>query len=258
MAALPNRERSPVFAAIAIQLVVFGGIYLLRSPLEGVLDYPVPLLWLSLSQGLIAGIITRGFGFSAPWVIGQVIAPPLLLFALALNLPSWIFPVILVLLVLVFWNVAVGRVPLFLTNRTTSEAILKLLPKKKGLHVTDLGSGLGGTLRYLAQKMPDARFTGLETAPLPFALSWMIGKIVGGRNLDYRFRDIFREDLSGYDVIYCFLSPVPMPRLYEKAKKEMKPGSLFISNSFEVPGHRPDKIIKVADRRQTKLLIWRM
>ncbi|MDF2366502.1 class I SAM-dependent methyltransferase [Sneathiella sp.] len=253
-----KKDRSPVFAALAIQAVVFGGLYLLRPLVEEAIGRPVPLLWLVLAQGLIAGIATRGFGFSAPWVIGQVIAPPLLLLALALDLPSWIFPVILILLLLVFWNVAVGRVPLFLTNRTTSAALLKLLPQKKGLHMADLGSGLGGTLRHLAKERPAAQFTGLETAPLPFALSWMLGRLNGAKNLDFRFRDIFKEDLGKFDVVYCFLSPVPMPALFEKAKAEMKPGSLFISNSFEVPGRKPQRTVKVDDRRQTKLLIWKM
>lgn len=253
-----KRERSPVFAALAIQAVVFGALYLLRPLLEGAIEQPIPMLWLVLAQGLIAGIATRGFGFSVPWVIGQVIAPPLLLFALALDLPSWIFPVILLLLILVFWNVAVGRVPLFLTNRTTSTALLKLLPKREGLQMADLGSGLGGTLRHLAKARPDARFTGLETAPLPFALSWVLGRLSGAKNLEFRFQDIFKEDLAKFDVVYCFLSPVPMPKLFEKAKRDMKPGSLFISNSFEVPGHKPSRTVKVDDRRQTKLLIWKI
>lgn len=253
-----KKERSPVFAALAIQAVIFGGLYLLRPVIGGAIDMPVPLLWLALAQGLFAGIVTRGFGFSAPWVIGQLVAPPLLLFALALDLPSWIFPVILLLLILVFWNVVVGRVPLFLTNRTTSAAILKLLPKKKGLRMADLGSGLGGTLRHLAKERPDARFAGLETAPLPFALSWALGRLGGTKNLAFRFQDIFKADLAEFDVVYCFLSPVPMPELFKKARAEMKPGSLLISNSFEVPGHAPDKIVKVDDRRRTKLLVWRM
>lgn len=251
------RDRSPVFAALAIQGVVAGALYLLRPLIEAGIGYPPPLFWLALAQGLIAGIVTRGVGFSLPCVIGQLVAPPLLLLALALDLPGWIFPVILLLLLLVFWNVAVGRVPLFLTNRTTSAAVLGLLPAGP-VHVADLGSGLGGTLRSLATARPESRFTGLETAPLPFAMSWVLGKLAGAPNLEFRFRDIFRADLGAYDVVYCFLSPVPMPRLFEKAKAEMKPGSLFISNSFAVPGQTPDEIVEVADRRKTKLLIWRM
>ncbi len=258
MALARFRERSPVLGALAIQAVVFGVLYLLRPFAEEAMDAPVPLLWVMLAQGLLAGIVSRGFRFSLPWVVGQVIAPPLLLFALALDLPGWVFPVILLLLVLVFWNVAGNRVPLYLTNRTTAAALLELLPYKTKLHTADLGSGLGGTLLFLARARPEMQFTGLETAPLPFALSWLRGKLGGGGNLDFRFRDIFKEDLGQYDLVYCFLSPVPMARLYDKARTEMKPGSLFISNSFAVPERKPNRIVTVKDGRKTKLLIWKM
>lgn len=251
------RERSPVFAALAIQLVIFACLWLLRPLLAEATGFAPPLLWLALLQGLLAGIVTRGFGFSAVWGVGQGVAPPLLLLALALDIPNWVFPVVLLLLVLLFWNVAGNRVPLFLTNRTTYAALDGVLPHKP-MRFVDLGSGLGGILRYLAKRRPEARFSGLETAPLPFAISWLLGKLSGAGNLDFRYRDIFRADLAQYDVVYCFLSPVPMPRLYEKARAEMKPGSLFISNSFTVPDHAPDDVVEVADRRRTKLLIWRM
>ena len=257
MALARFRERSPVLGALAIQAVVFGVLYLLRPFAEQAMGMPVPLLWVMLAQGVLAGIVSRGFRFSLPWVVGQVIAPPLLVFALALDLPGWVFPVILLLLVLVFWNVAGNRVPLYLTNRRTSDALLKLLPRGKPVHFVDLGSGLGGTLHYLAKAAPDSRFTGLETAP-PFALSWLRGKLGGGGNLDFRFRDIFKEDLGQYDLVYCFLSPVPMARLYDKARAEMKPGSLFISNSFAVPDQKPHRVVTVKDGRRTKLLIWKM
>jgi hypothetical protein len=51
--------------------------------------------------------------------------------------------------------------------------------------------------------------------------------------------------LGDYDVVYAFLSPAPMPRLWEKVQAEMQPGNLFISNSFPVPGATPDRIIEV-------------
>jgi hypothetical protein len=64
-------------------------------------------------------------------------------------------------------------------------------------------------------------------------------------------------DLSEFDVVYAFLSPAPMERLFEKVRREMKPGSIFISNSFMVPGESPTETVEISDRRQTKLLIWR-
>ena len=49
-----------------------------------------------------------------------------------------------------------------------------------------------------------------------------------------------------------------MARLNEKLRAEMKAGSIFISNSFAVPGAAPDTIIPIDDSRQTQLLIWQM
>ena len=48
-----------------------------------------------------------------------------------------------------------------------------------------------------------------------------------------------------------------MPDLFGKAKHEMKSGSLLISNTFDVPGHRADETVEVADRRRTRLYLWR-
>ena len=63
-------------------------------------------------------------------------------------------------------------------------------------------------------------------------------------------------DFSDYDVVYAFLSPEPMPALYEKVRREMKPGTRFVSNSFSVAEAPPDDTVIVGDRRRTKLHIW--
>ena len=55
-----------------------------------------------------------------------------------------------------------------------------------------------------------------------------------------------------------FLSPAPMERLFAKAKAEMKPGSLFISNSFHVPNEPPTRIVELDDKRQTQLFVWEL
>jgi hypothetical protein len=64
--------------------------------------------------------------------------------------------------------------------------------------------------------------------------------------------------IAGFDVVYAFLSPVPMPRLWAKACEEMKEGSLLISNSFEVPGVKPARVLQLDDARRTRLLIYKV
>jgi hypothetical protein len=47
-----------------------------------------------------------------------------------------------------------------------------------------------------------------------------------------------------------------MAAVWEKARREMKAGSLLVSNSFGIPGREPDRILEVADRRGTRLLVF--
>src|SRR5690606_2182698 len=123
--------------------------------------------------------------------------PPLLYAGRDLDLPGWLLPLVLVLLALTYWNVARYRVPLFLTNRRTIEALELLLPSGGGAFI-DLGCGLGGPLRHLAARHPDMRFTGVETAPLPFALAWVLARLSGRDNLEICYRDLFSEDLAPF------------------------------------------------------------
>ena len=48
-----------------------------------------------------------------------------------------------------------------------------------------------------------------------------------------------------------------MPALWEKVVREMRPGALFVSNSFAVPGVEASEVIEVADARGTRLYCYR-
>lgn len=49
-----------------------------------------------------------------------------------------------------------------------------------------------------------------------------------------------------------------MAAVWRKAGMEMRPGSLLVSNTFEIPGRSPDFVVEVGDRRGTRLLAWRI
>jgi SAM-dependent methyltransferase len=118
----------------------------------------------------------------------------------------------------------------------------------------DLGCGFGGPLAHLAKARPDAAFTGVEASPLTWLVAWL--RCLPRANAHIRLGSLWRTDLAAFDVAYAFLSPVPMPALWAKVRREMKAGSRFISHSFDVPGETPQLMLTVKGRAGARLLVW--
>lgn len=156
--------------------------------------------------------------------------------------PGW-FLLAFILLLLVYRGALSGQVPLYLSNRQTVDALTELLDARGPCRFLDLGAGVGSTTVPLADRLPESHFSGYENAPL----TWLVGRILslGRPNLSWRWEDLWQARLDEHDVVYAFLSPAPMPELWEKVKAEMRPGSLFISNSFPVPGEVPTRVVEV-------------
>lgn len=168
--------------------------------------------------------------------------------------PDW-FLAAFVLLALTSFGAVRSRVPLYLSSPRAAEELAQRLPQQGRL--IDLGCGLGGPLARVNKLHPDANLTGVETAPL----NWLLAKIRLSGRATIRFGSLWTADLSTYDIVYAYLSPAPMAQLWEKARNEMKPGSLLISNTFAVPGFDADEIVEISkpgDLSHARLLIWRM
>lgn len=250
-------EASPLRAATYAQLggaavvvvLVFGTAQLAHVDL-----WQAPLL-LAMLQGGIAALIA--FRQHAPrwWLAIHLGFTPLVVVVHDLSIaPGW-FLAAFMLLLLVFGRTDQSRVPLYLTNRSTAAALLKLLPATP-CRVIDLGCGDGGLLRHLARARADCRFIGIEHAPL----TWLVARLRNLRldNVQVRRGDFWSEPLGGHDLVYAFLSPAPMPRLWAKACAEMTPGALLVSNSFAVPDIAPTAVIAVGDRRATRLYLYQL
>lgn len=215
-----------------------------------------PSLAMAAVQGVLAAALGALLRMGRWWLAIHLGFSPALLIALRLELPPAVPLVLLAALTLVFWTTFRGDVPLFLSNRATAQALVEALPHRAGLRFIDLGAGTGGLLRRLAAARPDASFSGVEHAPLPFALARMRGRAFA--NLAIRRGDLWQSPLAGQDVVFAFLSPRAMPRLWDKARAEMDSGALLVSSSFPVPHVRPERIIDVPDRRATRLYLYRM
>lgn len=248
-------NRYPALLALLIQLFVtlcLGVTIVAAVHLSGWRPSPLPA---GLLHGLLAAGLARWLGLSRWWWWLNLLFVPALLLASGAPLPSWLFLLGFLLVLLLNWNSFGERVPLYLTGAGSRRELARLLEERgERFAFVDLGCGPAGTLLWLARRFPHAQFTGVETAPLSYAIARL--RSVAQRNCRIRYQNLWRSDLADIDVAYCFLSPAPMPALWDKARAELPPGAWLISNTFEIPGVPPQRMVALKDWRDSRLLLW--
>ncbi|MCF6254530.1 MAG: hypothetical protein L3J38_07260 [Thiomicrorhabdus sp.] len=248
-----------IVVALLIQLLALGGLALGVLLAPYFFSPPYSTWVLVLIQSLLAVAFSRWVGLPTWWWLIQFILPIGLYIGLAFSFnPLWAL-LLFGVLWLLFRNAITERVPLYLTNATTRQALKKaakeLLETQGDIRFLDLGSGLGGNVIFMSQQRGVVRSTGVETALVPYAVSKLKSQIGGGEILA---QDIWKTPLSDYNLVYAFLSSEPMPKLWKKVVAEMPKGSLFISNSFAVPNVEPSDIWQLPDGRETILYLYQI
>lgn len=240
----------PALRALSAQFGAWACVWLLAQA-----DLLPHGLWPVVAvQSACAIVLSQCLGSARWWIVIHAAFTPLLVIANRLNLPPALYLLAFVALAAIYWSSFRTQVPLFLSNRQTVAALLKLLPQQRTAHMLDLGSGTGSVLIPLARVRPDCRFTGVEIAPAP--LLWARWRSRGLHNIHWHRQDFNELSWRDADVVYAFLSPVPMPAVWVKAVAEMPANSVLVSNSFAIPDITPDQIIHVADRRNTVLYLY--
>lgn len=246
---------SPLRALLIQALVLLVVPWILRR-----INAPWSAYGAAILCGAVAALLSWWSGLRRWWLPVQLLFAPALLWAARAELDYRFYLGALVLFALVFGAVFRTQVPLYLSGRRVWEALSNELPAAGGqrLAFVDLGCGVGGLLRYLAARHAQMDFHGVELAPLPALIAWTRARLARLANCHIRWGSLWSSDLAQYDVVFAFLSPVPMPELWLKARREMRAGTFFISSSFAVPGQAPDREVQIDDLRKTRLLIWRM
>lgn len=133
-------------------------------------------------------------------------------------------------------------VPYVPTAQRTVAKMIEAAELEKGDKVYDLGCG-DGRLLFAAEKATGLGGTGCEIAPAIYLLA-LVRKLLSRSRAVIRFQNLFSADLSGSNVIFCYLIPDVMPRLAEKLKRECRPGTRIISNTFHIPGLNQSKCLE--------------
>lgn len=241
---------------IALQFAAVFAVLGVAWPYYFFLGKPLPWLEVSVLIGgvaLLFASLTRQFWW---WKAIHAVFAPALYVSSKLQIPPEWYLLAFMILFLFYRGALSGQIPLYFSNRRSAAALVRFFSNKPPTRIIDLGAGIGSVVCPLARALKNAQVTGVENAHLP----WLIGRLRTSRltNCRWLLRDFWKEPLADYDVVYAFLSPAPMSALWVKINAEMRPGSLFISNSFPVPEQDASFVIEVADARNTRLFCYRV
>ena len=234
-------------AALVLGLILIAYAYLLPAA-------PVSIGTAVIAQGVIAALLAYWRNLAKWWWLIQFCFPLALFLALALHLPSVVYLVAFLLFFILYWHTYRTQVPYFPSGNAVRDAVVQLLPADRALRVVDIGSGLGGLVLDLASKRKDSEIIGVELAPLPWLISWLRAHLSRSQGRFVR-ADYAYLDFSQFDVVFAYLSPAVMTSLWEKARMEMRPGSLLLSNEFTIENRAADLIIQT-ERMRVPLYAW--
>lgn len=233
--------RLPALRACAAQLLALALVLALAWFAEraGI----VLALWqAALIQGLLAALLGAWLGLARWWWPIQLLFLPAALVVSALAVPPGVFLALFALLVLAYWSTFRTQVPYYPSSPAVWEAVAAALPQDRAVRVIDIGSGLGGMVMTLQAQRPESHFEGIELAPLPWLIS-RLRALLRGSTAQLRRGDYEALDFAQYDAVFAYLSPAAMERLWHKARREMRPGSMLFSYEFPIPGQLPNRTL---------------
>lgn len=108
--------------------------------------------------------------------------------------------------------------------------------KDKPYTIVDLGSGNGLMTREIARALPEARVIGVEIAGQSVGWANFWKKRQHLTNLEYRKQNFLSFDFTEGDAFVMYLIPEILGALGKKIHQGARPGTLAISNKFNLGG----------------------
>jgi hypothetical protein len=246
----------PALQALLIQifsLFICGATAVL---LAVALKLNFPLYVIVIAEAGLAAIIAYLRGMDWWWWCIQFLFPIAIVVFLAFRIPPSYFLIGFFFLLVLYWSTYRTQVPYYPSRSSLFPFVLDLLPAEESIRFIDIGSGLGGLVLNLAKARGDCRFSGVEIAPLPWCISYLRARLMRSKAL-FLLQNYLSLNLQAYDFVFAYLSPAAMPALWQKAKAEMRPGTMLLSYEFTIPGLEPDLCINTGDNAPI-LYAWRI
>jgi len=141
------------------------------------------------------------------------------------------------------WHI-VHPVPFVPTPYPVIRAMIRMADMKGKETVYDLGAGDGRLLQEVLRAYPEATAIGCEVIPTV----WLLGRMrrfVRRTPFVLKRKDALKEDLANADRVFLYLFPSVMADLSKKFDRELRPGTVVVSNTFKIPGKTEETVEEV-------------
>lgn len=135
--------------------------------------------------------------------------------------------------------ISVSGAPFVPSSREKVKKMINLANIKSGDKIFDLGAGDGRVIVEASKK--GAIATGYEVS-FPLILSFTIRKILNKTKSKMVYGNFWTKDYSDADVIFAYLLTRSMKRFEKEIYPKLKKGAKIISNAFDMPNIKPEKI----------------
>lgn len=149
---------------------------------------------------------------------------------------------------LMFLRSGCGKYPPFILSfGKAKEVVLKEAEKVLAaaafpLKIVDLGCGSGTLLIPLARQFPQHQFVGYDWDFIPFCIAkWKCRKL---SNVQIFHKNFLKPVYDNTDLVLCYTSPFMKEILGKKLQKELKEGSVVISEAFSLSCLENERIIE--------------
>lgn len=150
--------------------------------------------------------------------------------------------IVIVILIANIITMAIVGVPNLQTDKKQYPQILSLVSLTPEMVIYDLGCSWGDFLIYAASHGA-FKCVGYEIALLPNLAASLKAALMGGGKVDIKQQDFFKADLSEADVIYVYLIPTLLPKIFELVDR-LKPGIVVLIKGKPTAGREhADKIV---------------
>lgn len=149
--------------------------------------------------------------------------------------PHWLVFGFFLILVPGLWG-AFTTGPYVPSGKKRRESMLRLAKLQPNDIVYELGCGDGSLIFAAAPKVSKA--IGYEIS-IPLVLFGKLRKWFSRSRVHIRFGNIWKQNYRDADVLFCYLMPNSMKRLYHEIWPTLKPGARLVTHAFYLPELQP-------------------